>query len=165
MKKSTSLKVMLFLLLGCIIVLILSGGEKRRTFTAIISSPKASQSATNGEVPSRSLSWDELPVYPGVSLVKRAVTTPIIEMVKSEYEKVDHRYYNTADSEGQVASFFLTEMPRKGWSKVMSMNLGGLSFLNSWQRNDGEIGVTITTLKSGQGEGTNFLVIKAQGRK
>lgn len=165
MKNSTSLKIMLFLLLGCVIVLILGGGDKTKRFVASISAPKASQSASDGEIPSRTLGWAEVPVYPGASSVKRAVTTPIIEMARSKYVKVDHRYYTTEDSEEQVASFYLAEMPKRGWSKVMSMNLGGLSFLNSWHLNGGEIEVTITSLSRKEGEQTNFLVIRGQGKR
>jgi hypothetical protein len=163
MKKLRSLRPMLFLLLSCLIVLACSGEKRERT--ASTPSSEGDRPASERGAPPRTLSWAAIPVYPGASRVKRAVTTPVLEIVKAEYKKVEHRYYQTADAEEQVASFYLAEMPRKGWNKLMSMNFGGLSFLSSWQMEGGEIGVTITSLKRDEDEQTGFLIIKGQGKR
>lgn len=164
MKRLISPKLILFLLLSCLNLFACDCGEKIEDVFPRRQS-EGDKSKLKEAPPSGDLAWAEVPAYPGATRVKKAVSTPVLKVVRSEYKKVEFRYYKTTDAEEKVASFYLVEMPKRSWKKVMSMDFGGLSFLSSWQRNGGGIGVTITTLKEREDEETGFLVIKAQGRK
>jgi len=164
MKRSRSFKVLLILLLIGLIFFPWGAGEKKEE---IPPQPtlKGSQPARKGEAPSEDLIWGDVPLYPGASRSSEAMAIPVLEAARADYQKVEHRYYQTEDTGEKVASFYAAEMPKKGWKKVMSMNFKGESFVNSWQKHSGEIGGTITTLRRAEDGKMGFVIVRGQQKK
>ncbi len=63
--------------------------------------------------------WKGVPVYPGAKLTDRmSVNLPITE----EVEDIQYAFFETSDSIIKVASFYQTELPKKGWSGAMTVS-------------------------------------------
>jgi len=164
MKRSRSFKVVLILLLIGLIFFPWDAGEKKEEAPPK-PTPKENQPAHKTEAPAEDLIWGDVPLYPGASRSSEAMAIPVLEAARADYQKVEHRYYQTEDSGIKVASFYAAEMPKKGWKKVMSMDFKGESFVSSWQKQSGEIGVTITTLSRGEDKKMDFLIVRGQQKK
>jgi hypothetical protein len=164
MKRSKLPKLLFILLLIGVIFFPWGAGEKKEE----VPPPppvKSSEAARQDQTPSEDLIWGDVPIYPGASRSREEMATPILETARADYKKVEHRCYQTADAGEKVASFYDTEMPKRGWKKVMSMDFKGESFLVSWHRHSGEIRVTITTLERKEDGKLGLVVVRGHQKK
>jgi hypothetical protein len=164
MKRSKFPKLLLILLLIGIIFFPWGTGEKKEEVPPAPTLKNNGEAGTD-EAPSEDLIWSDVPIYPGASRSKGEMAITILEAARADYQKVEHRYYQTADAGEKVASFYETEMPQKGWQKVMSMDFKGESFLVSWQKRSGEIRVTIMTLERKEDGELVLVIVRGHQKK
>jgi hypothetical protein len=60
------------------------------------------------------VTWNDMPVYPGANQVEEMSWTMPLEE-EEEWSKVEWRYYETRASVSEVAAFYKSQMPGKGW--------------------------------------------------
>ena len=97
--------------------------------------PAQGDAAAPGSVP------PDIPVYPGASLLGEVVEVP--DQYGADYELVGTWGYETEAGVDEVASFYLAEMPKFGWGKIMHMSMGPDNYISVWQKGDGQLGSTI----------------------
>jgi sulfatase modifying factor 1 len=120
---------------------------------AVPTSPPEQPTSQEGPPPA-DLAWEDIPVYPGASEIMKEVTASF-PPGSTDYELVGSRSYQTDDEIEKVADFYLAEMPKKGWEKIMHMSMGG-SYTSVWQKGDGKFG---TTIGIGEQEGKTYIAI------
>ena len=108
LKKSISLFIVLLLVLGCIGFVACGGGEENGEEEAA----NGEEEAANGDAdlpedddsaPSGTLTWGDIPTYPGASQVQKGSWG--IPAEQGEWSKVEWRYYETGDSADDVAGW------------------------------------------------------------
>jgi sulfatase modifying factor 1 len=112
------------------------------------------QPASQEGPPAAGFNWEDIPVYPGASEIMEALTLSF-PAASTDYEQVGVRNYETDDPTEKVADFYLAEMPKKGWEKIMHMPMGE-SVVSVWQKGDGKFG---TTIGIGEEEGKTYIAI------
>lgn len=120
---------------------------------AVPTSPPEQPTSQEGPPPA-DLAWEDIPVYPGASEIVKEVMASF-PPGSTDYELVGSRTYETDDEIEKVADFYLAEMPKKGWEKIMHMSMGG-SYTSVWQKGDGKFG---TTIGIGEQEGKTYIAI------
>jgi formylglycine-generating enzyme required for sulfatase activity len=120
---------------------------------AVPTSPPEHPPSQEGPLPA-DLAWEEIPVYPGASEIVKEVTASF-PPGSTDYELVGSRSYETDDEVEKVADFYLAEMPKKGWEKIVHIPMGE-SYTSVWQKGDGKFGVTIGI---GEQEGKTYIAI------
>jgi sulfatase modifying factor 1 len=104
--------------------------------------------------PAAGFAWEDIPVYPGAREIMEEIT-PLFPSGSTDYEQVGIRNYETDDPKEKVADFYLAEMPKKGWEKIMHTPMGE-SVVSVWHKGDGELG---TTIGIGEQEGKTYIAI------
>ena len=108
------------------------------------------QPASQEEPPSAGFSWDDIPIYPGASQITEEVALPF-PAESTDFELTEIRGYETDDPPEKVADFYLAEMPKKGWEKIVHMPMGE-SYMSVWQKGNGKLGTTIAIGKREDGK-------------
>ena len=116
--------------------------------------PPPEQPPSQEGPPPAGLAWEDIPVYPGASEIMKEVTASF-PPGSTDYELVGSRSYETDDEIEKVADFYLAEMPKKGWEKIMHMQMGG-SYTSVWQKGNGKFG---TTIGIGEQNGKTYIAI------
>lgn len=130
MKKVISLVLVVVMMLGCIGFVACGGGEE------------AGQPPTDGDgtlppadgdgalppsdggeptepPPSGAFTWNDMPVYTGANRIQEMTWT--IPPAEGDYSAIEWRYYETTASVSEVAAFYKSQMPAKGWQEAMWM--------------------------------------------
>ena len=126
--------------------------------------PEATQPSAQpgGErpAPPSGFTWDDIPVYPGASIRGDIVSDSAAEAL---YETVEVRLYETQDGIELVDSFYLDEMPKHGWRKVVHDCRNDIC-MSTWFKGDGEIHATLKIGVGDDGE-TVVGISRAERRK
>lgn len=126
MKKSGLIVILAVLCLG-LVFMVACGGKKNQKEEVsqsgkTVSGTSSEKEARVEEKPGAKIEggeWKGVPVYPGAKLTdKMSVNLPITE----EVEDIQYAFFETSDSIIKVASFYQTEMPKKGWSGAMTVS-------------------------------------------
>ena len=101
MKRVTSLVLVLAIMLGCFSFTACAGGKG-------------------------GLTWNDIPVYPEAEL-KQTSKWPVVPE-EEPWSGVEWRYYLAGDkySVSQIASFYQSEMPLKGWQDISEWEFPGI---------------------------------------
>jgi predicted small secreted protein len=105
--------------------------------------------------------WAGIPIYPGANSIGETVDFP--EEYKTNYEIAEGQSYETDAGVKEVASFYLAQMPKNGWEKIMHIPMGENSYMSVWNKGGGEMGTTIMITES-DGK-THIGIIRAEGPK
>jgi len=106
LKKVISLVTVVAMMLGSV-GLVACGGEE------VVTTPPPP--------PAGGLTWNDMPVYPGVNQVQKGAWS--IPPEEGEWSRVEWRYYETGDSVSTVAAFYKSQMPGKGWEETFWMEM------------------------------------------
>jgi hypothetical protein len=66
---------------------------------------------------------------------------------QGDYERTEHRQYQTDDTPEQVHEYYLEQMPKKGWHKLFAMKYPEGSAVSGWVKSDEGRGCVISTGK------------------
>ena len=110
MKKVISLVLVVVMMLGCIGLVACGGGEE------VGQPPTEEEEAPPSGV---GLTWADMPVYPGANQIEEMTWT--IPPAEGDYSTLEWRYYETRASVSEVAAFYKSQMPGKGWQEAMWM--------------------------------------------
>jgi hypothetical protein len=135
-KKVALIMSILIITLSCVGLVACGGGDgngngngAKPTATATPTTTPTSTSA-----PSGGLTWDDIPLYSGASQVQKGSWA--IPAEQGEWSKVEWRYYETGDSTDDVASFYKSSMPGKGWDEMMWMEAEGIAWAYYTKNNE-----------------------------
>jgi hypothetical protein len=128
MKKVISLVLVLVIMLGCV-GLTACGGEKGEGVGTTPPTNGEPTAPAEKETPSSGggLTWNDMPVYPGANQITKGTWT-IPPAEEGDYSKVEWRYYETGDSASDVAAFYKSQMPSKGWEEIGWMEMQDMSW-------------------------------------
>jgi len=154
LKKSISLFIVLLLVLGCVGFIACGGGEENgeeETANGDADLPEDDDSA-----PSGTLTWGDIPTYPGASQVQKGSWG--IPPEQGEWSKMEWRYYETGDSADDVAAYYKSRMLTNGWSETMWMEAEGIAW--AYYTKNGEKDGAMFWTASEEGE-TFFALMRA----
>jgi hypothetical protein len=80
----------------------------------------ASSGGTSGDL------WSDIPIYNGANQVQR-ISGQQAGGSKDSLKAVEWRFFETSADVTTVSSFYQTQMPTKGWTKTVWMDMGPLS--------------------------------------
>ena len=101
------------LALSCLGLIACGGGQKEEA--ARESTPGTETTSPEEKTTSGTLSWDDMPIYPGADTDKRTWTFMDME----DGARSETRPYWTEDSFDMVSKFYKLQMPKNGWDQVM----------------------------------------------
>lgn len=122
MKKVISLVLVVVMMLGCV-GLVACGGEEGVTTPPPeeAAPPPPEEEAPPPPPPAGGLTWNDMPVYPGVNQVQKGAWS--IPPEEGEWSRVEWRYYETGDSVSTVVAFYKSQMPGNGWEETFWMEM------------------------------------------
>ena len=151
------MKRLLYLLLAALLVLsclgwVACGGGGEKTEEPTSESPDETVVADKGDESGGS-EWEDIPIYSGATrheseMAKRMSATMGNMGDKGESEI---RLFKAGDEYDKVVSYYKSQMPRKGWEKIMEKEEEA-GWGSMWQKKDGEILVNLTVMKDMEGE-------------
>ena len=128
MKKAALITFGLIVALSCIGLVACGGDNGNGAEPTDTATPTTTPTATTTPTttPSSGLTWEDIPLYSGASQVQKGSWALPAE--QGEWSKVEWRYYETNDSTDDVASFYKSNMPGKGWDEMMWMEAEGIAW-------------------------------------
>ena len=157
LKKAMSIFIVLLVVLGCFGFVACGGGEENgaaETANGDITPPV--DPVDDESEPSGTLSWGDIPTYPGASQVQKGSWA--IPAEQGEWSKMEWRYYETRDSADDVAAYYKSRMPGNGWSETMWMEAEGIAW--AYYTKNGENDGAMFWTASDEGE-TFFALMRA----
>ena len=145
MKKFISIILMLVLMASCVTMVACGGGDDDGDlpgFPTADSSPDARPSPADTAGTSGDFTWDDIPVYPGADREEEFSMSMGGGGEYGDFERIEYRYYSTGDDPDEVGDFYKDKMPDKGWTEVMIMDMGEVSF-GYWEKDGGDTGAYI----------------------
>jgi hypothetical protein len=94
--------------------------------------------------------WSDVPEYRGAQTLAEEVPMSVPAAAQGDYERTEHRQYQTDDTPEQVHEYYLQQMPRKGWHKLFAMKYPEGSAVSAWIKSDRGCVVSTGTLKDGK---------------
>jgi hypothetical protein len=142
-KKLISVFIMFVLLIGCIALAACGSkdnGEEKTTTAASTKTTAKTTEKTTTSSSSGGLTWNDMPVYSGAGQVQKG-TWSVPPSDDEEYAKFEWRYYESSASVSEVAAFYRSQMPGKGWEEKGWMEAGEMSWgmYNKNNENDAAI--------------------------
>jgi hypothetical protein len=101
----------------------------------------AAEAPPEGEAAPAGSGPADIPIYPGARLLGEITDIP--DQFGTDYEAVGSWGYESEAGVEEAASFYLAEMPKYGWEKIMHIPMGTDSYLSVWQKGGGQLGATI----------------------
>jgi hypothetical protein len=166
MRKLIAFALMTILVLSCLSFVSCGGGKKeeateqgtQETTLADVSDQQEEKKAQTGG------GWKDIPEYKGADEVQASAEMNIPGARKDEYEKAEHKAWETSDAPEKVYAYYLKEMPPRGWEKIMNMKYPEGSTISVWQQDDGEKGCVVSSGKQRDGK-THIGIMRFEGRK
>ena len=95
--------------------------------------------------------WGDVPEYKGARPLEGEVPMSVPAAAQGDYERTEHRQYQTDDTPEQVHEYYLKQMPGKGWHKLFAMKYPEGSTVSAWVKGDEGRGCVISagTLRDG----------------
>lgn len=112
MKRLIGIMLVPVMMLGCIGFVACGGGDGGTT---------PSDGDTTPPPTTGSVTWNDMPVYPGANQIQEMTWT--IPSEEEEWSKAEWRYYETGASVSEVAAFYKSQMPGKGWQEPAWMDM------------------------------------------
>jgi hypothetical protein len=126
LKKLISISVLLVLLAGGLNLTACGskndGGTKTTTTAATKTTEKTTTVSSSG-----GLTWNDMPIYSGAGQIQKG-TWSIPPADDAEYAKFEWRYYESSASQEDVAAYYKSQMPGKGWEEKGWMDMGEVSW-------------------------------------
>lgn len=141
------MKRLLSLIVGLVLVGVLlatgCGGAKETGQSEKATQPAETTAPTSP--PEAAGDWKNIPIYPGAKATEKySVSLPL----GAELKDIDYRFYESKTKVEQVASFYQTEMPKRGWDG--SFITGSDFAMGNYQKDDGKtIAVVMLNLDDG----------------
>jgi hypothetical protein len=160
MRSLIVLCLVLALLIGSLAVMA-CGGKKEETTSgaAVEETSQPEEAAAQG-----GRGWGDVPEYRGASISQKEGQMTVPAAARGEYQRAEHRWYETDDSWEQVHEYYLKEMPRKGWMKLFAMKYPEGSGISVWRKDDGDRGCVVSTGVSRDGV-THIGLLLNEGKK
>ncbi|MGB4705489.1 MAG: hypothetical protein WBI18_10515 [Candidatus Saccharicenans sp.] len=78
--------------------------------------------------------WRNIPIYPGARMTeKMSFTMPVQEDLKN----LEYRFFTTGDDMAEVANYYQTEMPERGW--MGSLAISDSFSMGNYQKDGGKV--------------------------
>ena len=155
MKRIISIFLAATLIISCIIFAACGGGENTET-TSPPSGEQLNEQKQGEEKASTSgssLTWNDIPIYSGAKQVQKGSWS--VPPADEDYSKVEWRYYEVSDSLEDIASFYRSNMPGKGWEEMGWMEKAKMEW-GMYSKNNEQDAAMIWI---GDAEGDAFLAI------
>ncbi len=130
MKKLISISLVFVLLTGLLSLAACGSKSNNETKTTTAASTKTTEKTTaktTTDSSSGGLTWNDMPVYSGAGQVQKG-TWSIPPSDDADYGKFEWRYYESSASMSDVAAFYRSQMPGKGWEEKGWMEMGEVSW-------------------------------------
>lgn len=123
---------MLVLIAGCISLAACGSKSDNgtKTTTAAIKTTEKTTTASSGS----GLTWNDMPVYSGAGQIQKG-TWSIPPADDADYAEYEWRYYESSASQADVAAYYKSQMPGKGWGQQAWMDMGEVSW-GMYYKND-----------------------------
>jgi hypothetical protein len=156
LKKVISLVLVVVMMLGCIGFVACGGGDGGTTPPSNGETAPPSNGETTLPPTTGSVTWNDMPVYPGANQIEEMTWT--IPSEDEEWSKAEWRYYETSASVSEVAAFYKSGMPGKGWQEPAWMDMVEMQW--GYYSKNNEQDVAMVWISSEEGK-TGFALMRA----
>lgn len=106
--------------------------------------------------------WDDVPVYPGATQVNNHewFTEDVKDAFKEHWDRVEWRYYVVDNPDISVDTYYMNEMPERGWSRIIAS--GSQPYVFS-KNNDNHFAAVYAF--PGTGGSVEIVLVRAAGPK
>jgi len=146
--KKTTVYCLILALVFSGLTVMACGGKKEQTTTG----ETAEETGRPEKNADRGGGWSDVPEYKGADTLDEEVPMSVPAAAQGDYERTEHRHYQTDDAPEQVHQYYLEQMPRKGWHKLFAMKYPEGSAVSGWVKSDEGRGCVISagTLRDGK---------------
>jgi len=137
--------IVCFLVLALIVsglTVMACGGKKEQTSSGEAIEEAGETKETAGK---SGRGWNDVPEYKGAETLDEEVPMSVPPAARGDYERTEHRQYQTDDTPDQVHEYYLEQMPKKGWHKLFAMKYPEGSAVSGWVKSDEDRGCVIST--------------------